>query len=160
MDAVDEGFPVRDAVILLPAVVPLAYCALEVERGRPHLLVLGRAVRTEKLLALVDPSDGILGAVVLWETELVDGWRRSLGAAGVLARVKTALFLQELRLHVLDGGRQEGVILVNRGHLLVHLLADVADHLDHLVDRLVEGGLRDGCSIVFIAGHCSGCGGV
>jgi len=60
-------------VVLLPAVVPLAGGALKVERCRPHLLVLGRAVRTEKLLALVDPGDGILVAVVLRETELVAG---------------------------------------------------------------------------------------
>jgi len=83
VDAVDEGLPVRDAMVLLPAVVPLACGALEVERGRPHLLVLWRAMRTEKLLALVDPGDGILGAVVLRKTELVDGWRRSLVAARV-----------------------------------------------------------------------------
>ena len=83
--------------------------------------------------------------------------KRSLwtgGAAGVLARVKTALFLQELRLHVLDGGRQEGVILANRGHLRVHLLADVADHLDHLVDGLLKDRLGDWLIIVF--GHGGG----
>ena len=59
LDAVYERFPLQNAMILLLAVLPLAGRALQVERGRPNLLILRCAVSSEELFSLVDPSDGV-----------------------------------------------------------------------------------------------------
>lgn len=62
-------------LVLLQTVVPLASDAFHIEGRRPNLLIVRHSVGAEELLRLMQPVEGILGAVTLGETELVS-WRR------------------------------------------------------------------------------------
>ena len=87
--------------------------------------------------------------------EFVDGWgRTAIKAAARCILVEASLLIQQLSLDVLDRGRQVGVVLANRGDLRVDLLAEIAHHLDHLVDGLFEDCLGDW--LLFVFSH--GCG--
>ena len=83
----------------------------------------------------------------------MDGWgRTAIEAAAKCVLVEASLLVQQLRLDVLDRGRQVGAILAKCGDLRVDLLAEIAHHLDHLVDGLFEDSLGDWLLLVFSHG--------
>ena len=85
----------------------------------------------------------------------MDGWgRTAIEAAARCVLVEASLLVQQLRLDVLDRGRQMSVVLTNCGDLRVNFLAKIAHHLDHLVDGLLKDRLGDWLIIVF--GHGGG----
>jgi hypothetical protein len=64
IDTLDELVPRWDALVVLPAVVPPACRAFEVEGSRGYLEVFRRAVGAEELFSLVEPGERIVGAVI------------------------------------------------------------------------------------------------
>ena len=143
IDAVNELRPHRNPLVLLKAVIPLAGGGLQIERCRLHLKMIRRAVGAEELLSLVQPCDGVIGTVELREPELVRRRGRGFAGGGRTIGVETALAVQDLRLDILDGSQEKAGLLAERCHVIVHLLAIVADHLDESVDHFIQDCLRD-----------------
>lgn len=76
------------------------------------------------------PGDRIVAAVILGKMKLVDEWCRGVAGAGERVRGEADMLLQELRLHILDGGREMGVVLADIGYLCVQFFVEVSHHLD------------------------------
>jgi hypothetical protein len=84
----------RATKVVLPAVIPLAGGAVEVEGRCPHFEQRRRVVGAEKLLTFVQPHQRVAGSVELGEAKLVGGWRgATVGRVGAgLVRVEASCF--------------------------------------------------------------------
>ena len=82
-----EGLPRgHGALVLLEGVVPCLGGPAEVIRGEPGAVRCERPLPPEELLALVEPVEGVLGAVVGGEGELGEA-RRCLSMTAVSVRL-------------------------------------------------------------------------
>jgi hypothetical protein len=90
-----EVVPQWSAHVAFEDVVPLLLVIVHVERSQPHLVNLPGELAMEEGFTPVNPSQGVLFAVIEWERELVKlgnalafpiiflvmmGWLRSVGA--------------------------------------------------------------------------------
>lgn len=137
VDAVDEGGPWRDGpMVLVEAVKPLLGGALEVERGSSNLHVLRCALRLKKLIALVEPSQGIFGSIILGKSQFMDDCRRC-GRCGTLG-VKVTLLIQNLSLDIIDGSLKSDDLRTGCTSLGVDLLAEIRHQLDEASHVFLE----------------------
>jgi len=134
VDEVDELRPCWDAAVALQAVVPLLGSTLHIVGRREDLLVFRRAVSTEELLALVDPPDRIIRAIILGEAKFVSRLRRRRRLLVVIATGGSGVVF--VGLEAVDGDGQPALVAFEGG--------DFIPDRGELGQDLVHAGLEIG----------------
>jgi len=134
VDEVDELRPCRDAAVPVQAVVPLLGSTLHIVGRREDLLVFRRAVSTEELLALVDPPDRIIRAIILGEAKFVSRLRRRRRLLVVIATGGSGVVF--VGLEAVDGDGQPALVAFEGG--------DFIPDRGELGQDLVHAGLEIG----------------